>query len=694
MSGCTSPRSARPRPSGFGASATLRTTLLAAVVLLGFGVTLFNDFAYDDDILICTNPSVKNPAMFAEHVFGSLFGNTVNEGVIKFFRPLVLTSYFLSYQVFGQVAWPFHLTNLLIHLLNGCLVFTLARCWFGLRRNPALVAALVFLAHPIQTEPVAWISGRTDLLAATGMFGTLILAWRWLRRPSVALLAALLAVYHVGLLSKELTITTPALLLMLVWTRWRVVRRAPHPIRRVAYLTALLSFFAAHMMMWRTVALADENVATFWPTGDPTTTHLTVPKVILHCARLALWPHPYVLDYSNSNFGVVNTPREAVFWLSLGGALILAALTLWLLRKRQSSGAALGWFWLTILPVSQIIPLVDLAAERYMYVPVLSLSLLAGMGWEVVRRRRPRFALTPQRAAALGAAVLLPLCLVDASRCRLWSNNLTLFSYAFEHDPYSAHKSLALAKALFGYGREAEALEVLRFHPHGDIPTQHELEALCLINLGRTEEGVAELRNALTRCPTYSPIHCTLAEWSIHSGDFDQAEQHVRAALRLRPADDHALVLLARIQRLRGEAGRAAETVAHALAMNPESLAGHVEQARLLRAQGRLDEAAASLRRGLRHAWVTVESLGTLGSIDLERQDWQGADEALTRLLAIDPDNRDALVDLGLARAQLGRPEEARELWQRALALDPTNEPARRNLAALQPLIANAAARE
>lgn len=675
--------------------------VLSAAAALCWGTTLLNGFAFDDDILIVTNPTIKDPALFRANVFGSFFKDTVNEGALFYFRPLVLTTYFLTYQAFGLTPFPYHLTNVLIHLLNGWLALILCRQWFGLRRLAALVASVVFLVHPIQTEAVAWISGRTDLLAATGVLGTLTLAWHWLRRSRPVLLIAIVAVYHVGLLSKELAIATPALLLALAWLRWPTLRRWPHVAARLGYLLGLLALLSLHFMLWRGAALARITEEAVWPTGSAWSTLLTIPNVLALYMRLLVWPGTYTLDYTVTNLGAVMSPTDVLFWLPLLGCAAVGAYGAWLLWHRRAAGAALAWFWITIAPVSHLRPLAVLACERYLYLPAISAAVIVGLAAGLMERSAVRAkgsAATPWIASLRRwvpvAALLSLVCLavIHLERNRLWRDNFTLFSHALSRDPMNIHKSLVYAGLLLSAGRNKEALAVVETNPAVEDPRLHHQRGMALINLGRTEEGLAQFAEAIREGATFPAVYVHMGEWYLHTGNLQQAEVMATHALRLAAHDASALRLRARIQARQGQVAQALATLDRLRQLHPEHLPGQTEHARLLESQGRTREAVEILQVAHRAAAPTVESLGLLARLEMAQRHWPEAEATLVELQRRLPEDADVLVDLGYVRAQMGRLTDAGGLWRAALDLDPANESARRNLAATAPQLIPTAA--
>lgn len=206
----------RDEPGSRQAGALLLTALAAAAVL-PYANTLLNSFVYDDITQVTNNPYLQS-----FHHLGEIFSTTVwsyvgAEGVTNYYRPLMTLGYLVCYQLFGPLAYEFHLMNVALHAAVVLVLFALTRRMFGDRRL-AFAAALIFALHPIHTESVAWIAAVTDLELT---FFTLLAFWLYLgagrrrageSRARFLLQHALLAgTFLLALLSKEQALTLPFL---------------------------------------------------------------------------------------------------------------------------------------------------------------------------------------------------------------------------------------------------------------------------------------------------------------------------------------------------------------------------------------------------------------------------------------------------------------------------------------------------
>ncbi|MDE2925281.1 MAG: tetratricopeptide repeat protein [Acidobacteriota bacterium] len=409
---------------------------LLALVLGLYWNTLGHDFVHDDLTLIQQNRTVT------EQRWGEILSPRV-------YRPVRTLTYALNYWAGGLDPTGYHLFNLLLHALNSLLVYWLFRAVTG-RRTLALAGALLFAAHPVQTAATAYVSGRKDLLAAFFILGGCLsfLSYRdsGRRRYLVVCLACLV----VGVLAKELVIVLPALLLLLDLCRTgrsrdpggepatvRIVRALLRS--RIAYalgfLLAAVSFYYA---LYLSPASRMEGL---W--GGSLAAHAgTSFKLFSHYLALAVFPHPLIADYSGEVFPLSPGFADAATLLAV---LLLAAFiasAVWLYPSRPLVSLGMGWFLTALAPVLQIVPFHELAADHFLYVPLIGVCLVGGLTVDYVSRERG------YRELALGvlALVLVVFSVRTVGRNRDWADVETLWRATLEQAPgsYRAHSNLAV----------------------------------------------------------------------------------------------------------------------------------------------------------------------------------------------------------------------------------------------------------
>ena len=410
--------------------------LLLAVVLGLYWNTLGHEFVHDDLTLIQQNRTVT------ELRWGDIFSHRV-------YRPVRTLTYALNYWAGGLDPTGYHLFNLLLHALNSILVYWLFRAVTG-RRTLAVAGALLFAAHPVQTAAVAYVSGRKDLLAAFFILAGCLsfLSYRDSGRRRHLLLC--LACLVLGVLAKELVIVLPALLLLLDLCRThrtgepgrepvtvRVVRALVRS--RLAYaLGVLLAAASFYYALFLSPASRMEGL---W--GRSLAAHAgTSFKLFSHYLALAVFPHPLIADYSGEVFPLSPGFADAPTLLAV---LLLAAFAYVAVRvypSRPLVSLGMGWFLTALVPVLQILPFHELAADHFLYVPLIGACLLGGVAVDYVSRERG------YRELAVGvlALVLIVFSVRTVGRNRDWADVETLWRATLEHAPasYRAHSNLAV----------------------------------------------------------------------------------------------------------------------------------------------------------------------------------------------------------------------------------------------------------
>lgn len=358
--------------------------LLAALTLASvacFVEALTGPFILDDAPLIARNPAVHSLSHWREwfvHDFWNLDLAQAQHGErLRYFRPLVLGSYALDWQLGGGAPWVLHLTNVLLHVAVTLLAFTTLRRWMG-SLVPAFVAALLFAVHPTKAESVAWISGRPDLVVTLGI---LLASWgmaRRLRRESGAI-ALELAGTALAYLSKEHAIVLPAFALVESWVaqgrpplEWGSLRRA---LRAALPQLVVAGAYLAARQLWL-------PLRQFEISGLSSGTHLAlVLETLGRMGELMLWPADLSMTQAMIRTGA-SGPRPSVAHV-LGGVCMLAALlvTVVVTRRRRPAVALAAALWLgTLLPVSNVMwsGLPNLTSPRFLYLPAFALAWAAG----------------------------------------------------------------------------------------------------------------------------------------------------------------------------------------------------------------------------------------------------------------------------------------------------------------------------
>jgi len=566
--------------------------LLAIVVYLP---TLGYGFVWDDVNFIVENPACHELSNLPEalgHGYGWVPTLMDRADAFLYFRPVIVFANTVQWVLSGGSPWLFHLANLFTHALTaGLLAGTLLL--LGLIPEVALLAGGLFAVHPIQSEAVAWICGRTDLTAAAFAMAAVALCAAWVRRQRIAGRLPLLlgAAVLLALLSKESAVAIAVLIPLIIaigqdrpGTGAKATAQGP-PVSATSLWVALGGVILLYLLMRFLVLGGDMAGGGGWQeVGEPPARgHLGLRLLLggnlflLYLWRLIL-PWPLSMDPPAA---LAQPPYPA--FTGFLGLVVLAGLSgLWmhwyLCRVRHPNRGetgplgreaglllGLGAFLLGILPVLQIIPTGEVYGERFLYLPFAGLLIFLATLTHGLWADRPRW--------ALGLLVILAAPAVIALESRLpdWQDELHLFTRATEVHPESARAHANLGAALMDAGRPAEALtelrEAVRLDPD-DALKQAQLGSL-LINMGQVEEGVALLEIAQAQGKISRTLLLNLGIGRTRQGRFDEAATLLGQARSLTPEDPLVLEALATAERKRGRFGVADRLYQDALGIEP-----------------------------------------------------------------------------------------------------------------------------
>jgi Flp pilus assembly protein TadD len=529
----------------------LRTLISFFVVLLTiacFLPALSGSFLnWDDNVNFQENPAFRGfgPDQIRGVFTSTLFGHYI---------PITRLSWSLNYAFGGLNPRGYHLVNVLLHAGNALAFYAVARRLLAAVVDrggqeararidlsiAAAVAALVFSLHPLRVEPVAWITGRADVLC--GAF-VLVATWFYLRavdgeepaRPRLVLAAG--AALAAAILSKGAALPLPVALLLL----------DVYPLRRLArvgvwsLVREKIPLFATSLAGAIVVGLAVRQGAL-----------LTRPEEYGVVARVAIaaycfciyavrfiWPAGLSPLYEMPAQVRLSEPRFGLAVL----ACVLVTAALILLRRRWPAGLAAWAFSIIMLaPTSLALRLgADLAPDRYSYISGMALAMLAG-GAVVGLSAAFRVARPARRALsyAVGAAILVAtgaLAVVTWNQVKIWRDDESLWRRAVRLDPTSPSAASNLGSALRAQGRLDEAAEssgrALRLRP--GFPEAHLNLALIRAQQGRPAEAEQHFRRALELKPRSVPAHLGLASTLEGQGRVDEAFGHFRTAIELEP---------------------------------------------------------------------------------------------------------------------------------------------------------------
>jgi Tfp pilus assembly protein PilF len=653
----------RTPPAASGGADGRRLNALSVLALLLLAVlpylnTLWNGFVYDDGTQVLNNPYILNfnhlRAIFSTTVW-SYIGK---QGLTNYYRPLMTVGYILCHELFGMLAYGYHLMNVSLYAGVTLLVFAVTEAIFE-RRDLAFWAAALFALEPVHSEAVAWIAGVTELEVA---FFYLLAFWFFLRLPrpggclSDGALLGMTASFVLALLSKEQAVTLPALATFYEHacrkdrhsTNWhsKAARYGPLWLLTTAYLVFRVQVLGG---------LAPDKKLPF--VGWPTAILSALALVAQYVAKL-VWPArlcAYYVFHPSTKLANAQVIAGMVF----AGAGLVLLFVFWKGDRRLSF--ALTWFIATLAPVLNARWMAGNAfTERYLMLPSIGFCWLAAWAgikaWDVVG-----FKFHTLRLALVAAASLIAVAAAAriVTRNRDWRDDVTLYTKTLAQSPDSYTILNNLGTVYWREGRIEDARRLweraLQIRP----AQANVLNNLGLYYLRVHQDAAAEeyFRQSMLRRPYYADPHLNLG------GLLRKEEKWNEAALQLKAA----------------------------IALSPLNPAAHNEMAKLDLAMSRDQEAETEFKKSISAA-PNVTALDGLGEIKLQTGDAQDAKALFQRSLAIDPYDSRARFGLAVLDASAGLLQQAIGEYQAGLKTDPKNALALRALKKLKSNLSHAQA--
>jgi tetratricopeptide (TPR) repeat protein len=527
-----------------------------------YGNTLLNGFVNDDKPLVAQNALVNDAARLGD-IFTSGYWSTRQESVPELYRPFTVLTLALNRRLTGAAPFGFHLVNLLLHGWVSYLVFQCA-LRLGTRRAAAWAAGLLFAVHPVHTEAVAPVVGRSELLAGGFFLAALSLHHR-IRQGEGSALSPLLAgaCYLAASLSKEGALIFPAIALLTDFafpparplaakSRW-----GPYLVYALAALLVLGLRYEVLGAVARSDIRALDNPLVALPAGSALGTALVALGIYL---KLLVWPWSLSADYSGM--------EPASGWLdprvlaTVGIVLLLLALAAWTWKRLRPVSWGIAFLFIALLPVANLFFLIGtIFGERLLYLPSVGFCVALGALWGEWRHRNGAPAL------AVLALLLLAGSVRSAVRSTVWHDDGSFALATSRNAPTSA-------KAQFNWG------VFLEEHSEG-------------------AQAEAAYRRAAQLAPDWSDPRYNLAGILARSERLEEAIQEYQAALSMRPGDPRTVLNLGYALYRAGRHAEAVDLYQRFLREQGESAPVLNSLGANLLALDRREEAVAAFRRAV-----------------------------------------------------------------------------------------------
>jgi len=641
----------------------VRCLLLILIGIFVRSPALQGERIWDDHYLSQANPFIKSPLLIFEVFRHHLFLDSFS----AHYRPVQNISFFIDYFFWNTDEFGFHLTNVLLHVGSGILLYFLLRQLFAslilrgtqlavrdrvLKRMPwlslgAFLVALLWVVHPVHSAAVDYISGRADSLAFffAAASWLLFLHARRARRPLVRVSSYVLATFCglLALLSREIALVWIALFLAHLFL---IERRVALRIRIGALVCCailIMTYFGfRHLPQQRLTPVEQEG----WMT-TPVRAVLMV-RALGDYGRIMVFPGNLHMERSVFDPTAYRSHadwRQAITteYLSILGLVLLAGFAFGCLKKGRGQAArifGMSWFLAAYLPISNIVRLNATVAEHWLYLPSVGLLLfLAGCAVELPRRHW-------RLATAFGLIAVAGLAARSYVRSTDWVTGETFYRRTLMSGGTSARTGLNLGQIYANRGQYAEAEKVFRkvMEIAPNYPIAQNNLANVLYHQGKNKEAEALLA-------------------TIEKNSVETRKEYPRTWV--------AAVNLARMRHNAGDNQSALSVLDKARADYPGVWEVISYESEILRQTQGPDAAFRLVEDFVRDNWWHHSAALALGRLYAQKNDATLAEKTLRHASRLDVHDTEALRLIVLMQMRQNRLEEAVLTQRRAVSRQP-----------------------
>jgi len=673
----------RPSPTGveLGISSVRSRGVLAAILIAltiaAYLPVLNAGFIWDDESYVTDNEAIRTVAGLQKMWFAP--------SSLPQYYPLVYTTFWIEYQLWGLAPLGYHVVNLAMHIVCALLLWRLLS---RLNVPGAWLAAAIFAVHPVEVESVAWVTERKNVLSLALALGSILCYLRFAPLDEDSAPAQdsrrgrwyvwSLVLFALALFSKTAVVPLPPVLLVLIWwKRGRITWADIRPVLPMFAIAVALGLLTVWVETYHVVARGEE-----WNQGLPERVLIASRALWFYAAKIC-WPHPLTLFYERW----IIDRGDPVQWIFPIAAIGLIA-GLWFARHKIGRGPlagvliftgvmapALGFFNIYYMRFSFV-------ADHFQYHASVALIALIAAGLAMAVSRLPTSAIVLTQTAA--ALLLLFLAGMTFAQSRVYKNLETLYLHALQINPdaWIAHTNLGKhylndqnkPAAALPYYRRAAELQPKDASLHATVAgILAPLADKGSYTPGELNEAIELLQLATTLAPDDAGYHATLGFALFRAQRAKESVASFARAIELAPNDAYYHYGAGIAESALANADAAERSWRRAVEIDPKYTDAYFSLGLAQLAAGRVDEARLSLEATLRIDPNFAAAYQPLGDILVRQNEPRAAADRYSALVRLAPNDATAHDRLGIALAKLGQAEQAVAQFDRALQLAPDN---------------------
>ena len=560
-------------------------------------------FLFDDRALVIDNPYIKNfsylKEIFTTHLFegSGIYSN--------FYRPIQSLSFMLDYHLWGLNPFGYHLSNVLIHIINATLVYFLIYLVCK-KQYIATITGILFCVHTVLSWPVNYVASRADLLSPFFFLAALVLYILYRENVKQGFLLYLFSIlcFVLSVLSKEIGIILPVILLFYLHC-FPEQKKSPN-IKTRNLIWPFFIIAAVYVLLRVTVLnFAGERLLETTTGQIPLYLRLlTTSKVFMIYIRLLFFPVGLHMEW---NIEPASAFAQDEVFLSVVGLCIIGIFTYFLSRTSKLKFFAIGWFFIILLPYANIFPLAYFMGEGWLYVPSIGFfTLLAAYLYELKKRSR----LCSYLTMCIIVFSVVFYGILTFKRTQVWADPVKLYT------------------------------EVLRYSPNN---TKARINlGVILAKSGSYDEAMQKYKEAKELIPDDAGVHAGLANVYADKQMYDVALEEFKKAVELNPKDYVAHNNIGIIYKQKGDIKKAMEKYAEALKLNPSYPLTYNNIGNIYLESGQNDAAIRFYKKAINLDPNKAAFYANLGKAYKNKGMRQKSEESFRKALQLDPDHKDA----------------------------------------------------
>lgn len=518
------------------------TTLFSFAFISVMGLIIYANsfnvpFIYDDTKIIQHNVYIRDPVAF------------IRNWEITRHRAVADLSFALNYKLNKNGVFGYHLINILIHITNALLVRNLVVTTLSLKKVKkrvrahknwlGLLAATIFLVHPLQTGAVTYIVQRYTSLATFWYLLSLSLYVKAVLKNkgkvllfSLAFLSAILGIY-----TKEIVFTLPLAILIyhfyfLKSSKSQIVKIIIGMVFIIGLCVALIisRYNIGHLLTTPQISNNGEEMTSY-------TYLLTQFRVIVKYIQLLFLPISQNVEYYFPLSHSLFEPDTGLSFLFLVGLVVLG---IWLYKKERVISFAIAWFFITLSVESSIIPIRHVIFEHRLYLPMVGFSMLFVIGTYCLLR------LNIVRTFLVVSIVILIFSLLTIARNSVWHSKLSLWQDALKKSPNITFAQLGVGSALAEEGKYSEAVpyfqKAIELEPENLVIK--ESLGMVFMKLSQYDKAAEQFEKIIQKSDKFPQIYYHYGYALIKLGKAKEAEEMWLTSLRYNPQDTNSMNML------------------------------------------------------------------------------------------------------------------------------------------------------